>query len=112
MRAKEPQTWGWPCICNHYSHDHANEGTQGCRVPDCPCRQYQPAGSQERRANYAGLWIGIIGTSIVASGQTMAEVHDQLTQAHIDDALIVFVDHDESKWDFLIGSQQRRRLMP
>jgi len=28
------------CVCGHREHDHSPLGQ--CRVPDCPCQQFEP----------------------------------------------------------------------
>lgn len=54
-------------------------------------------------ANYQGMWIGIRGASIVASGATFEDVHDQLTAIGVSDALVVCVPPDVHGQSLLIA---------
>jgi serine protease Do len=40
------------CVCGHPDHDHTASGK--CRVPDCPCEQFQPGYTLQGQARRAG----------------------------------------------------------
>jgi len=51
---------------------------------------------------FAGLWIGILGSRIEASGQSFEEVERDLGAMRLSDALIVRIPED-TRWDYLIA---------
>lgn len=54
-------------------------------------------------ANYSGLWIAILGETIIASEPTFEEVHDKVLEQGLTDALIVQVPDDLTEWDHLLA---------
>jgi hypothetical protein len=53
--------------------------------------------------NYAGSWIAILGSEIVASGPTLDEVHRLLLGQHLRDALVVHVPEELPGREYFIG---------
>jgi len=56
-----------------------------------------------RLPNYQGLWIAISSHSVVASGDSFQDVHQQLVARNIADALVVKVPDDLTQRDYLIA---------
>lgn len=54
-------------------------------------------------ADHEGRWIAILGQEIVASGRSMRDVRDQLSQQSVRDALIVRVPEDVTRREYFIG---------
>lgn len=52
------------CVCGHPDHDHGLNGK--CRVPDCPCEQFQPADGINPRAESAAR--RALGRGAISSG--------------------------------------------
>jgi len=61
--------------------------------------------SPEELAAYQNRWVGIIGRRVVAHGDAMREVVDQLRERGIWGALVVRVPADLTKREYFIGCQ-------
>jgi len=67
------------CICGHPDHDHGPSGR--CRVPDCPCEQFQPAYP-------AGARTGWTSSRVVGRG-TIAPVGETRPPHHADSPVTI-----------------------
>jgi hypothetical protein len=59
--------------------------------------------NRHQLANFAGLWIAILGLRIVASGESFDQVQRDVDAMALRDALIVHVPEDSTRWDYLIA---------
>ena len=60
------------CVCGHPDHDHGLNGK--CRVPDCPCEQFQPADGISPRTRSAAS--RPVGRGAISSGGELRSPRD------------------------------------